>query len=860
MNHLSTKRLLCASVFTWIFALGGHANSLQAQNITDSFNYTVDTPISNYSGWSVPVGSAVVSSQYAHTSRSLRLAGGLQTEARRELGGAGSAAVLFVDLWIRPVVYDGTFETGIAVDGSLIGFTKEGATGKVMISHGATAEGAENWVDSGHRFWMNRDGCTASDWLRISIRQDSVNGYWDLYVNGKMFVGNIAFKDRGVDPGSLVLLGGGLPADVYVDDVKIWTSNPIFTDSDKDGMDNAFETANSFDTSIDDRDSPSAEPDTTRIQYYLNATHDWFVGQWAASTADTDEDGMPDSWELFFGLNPNSAADGPLDADGDGVSNAQEYLLGTSPVGNYEVKNIGAVMSAYGPYGKNFVPSGINNLGDIIGYYQDTTPGTGGLRYVVLSPSGSISVVFTKPSGTVPSGLLSINDMGLVVGYYAPLTPNNAPMFWWDGEELHGIEIPQTFNQTTTTPLASVDYSPGDWIYYFNWFEDTPIFNTLTNEYEGNYLLEDPATMFNTYDYLHYDVSLIDNETLTFNSSFVGLSNYGGIIGTYSSDYSHIADISDYLSDYVSYSSRYHRISSGIYSVQIPADDSTATSTQIAQNTWSGTAYSPVDVSCLGAILGTAKSYSDATLLTSGAYLESAEGVKTLLEHPDDLPLTPLKINRAGHALLKVTGSSPTVFGLAREGAWVPLNYTFPSGVNFVPVGVDDNDVVVGNSTGQGFGPALLSERGIVRLTNLVPEGSGWRFYQGSIVGVSDSGLILGTAPMLGQSGSRCFMMWRDDDQDDDGLPDDWERLIMAADLSGLLTSILAVLPGADADGDGLSNLDEYLAGTLAYQADSDNDGISDGQEVAEGTDPLDGESNSLVLVGLRVFTPLSLP
>ncbi|MFW9870450.1 MAG: hypothetical protein ACFFEL_12565, partial [Candidatus Thorarchaeota archaeon] len=44
-----------------------------------------------------------------------------------------------------------------------------------------------------------------------------------------------------------------------------------------------------------------------------------------------DNDGMPDSWEMLYGLDMNNPADAQQDKDGDTLTNLEEYLLGTNP-------------------------------------------------------------------------------------------------------------------------------------------------------------------------------------------------------------------------------------------------------------------------------------------------------------------------------------------------------------------------------------------------------------------------------------------------------------------------------------------------------------------------------------------------
>ena len=47
--------------------------------------------------------------------------------------------------------------------------------------------------------------------------------------------------------------------------------------------------------------------------------------------ADADKDGMPDTWEKQYGLNPNDPADAAKDLNGDGYTNIEKFLNGLDP-------------------------------------------------------------------------------------------------------------------------------------------------------------------------------------------------------------------------------------------------------------------------------------------------------------------------------------------------------------------------------------------------------------------------------------------------------------------------------------------------------------------------------------------------
>ena len=105
------------------------------------------------------------------------------------------------------------------------------------------------------------------------------------------------------------------------DEVQIYLTDPLSADTDGDTLSD-FDEVVTYGTNplLADTDDDGQSDDEELITPGMDPL-----------VADTDGDGMDDGWELLNGLDPQDTTDANADADGDGLSNAEEFTAGSDP-------------------------------------------------------------------------------------------------------------------------------------------------------------------------------------------------------------------------------------------------------------------------------------------------------------------------------------------------------------------------------------------------------------------------------------------------------------------------------------------------------------------------------------------------
>jgi YD repeat-containing protein len=134
---------------------------------------------------------------------------------------------------------------------------------------------------------------------------------------------------------------------------------------------------------------------------------------YAGGGADADADGMPDEFEVQFGLDPSSPSDAAADADGDGRVNLEEYRDGTHPAGGY------ARYLAEGATGPIF--DQVVALAN-----PSNAPATALLRFLRVGAPPLTHVVSVPPTGR---GSVRVNEVpGMAVAEFSTVVESDLPL------------------------------------------------------------------------------------------------------------------------------------------------------------------------------------------------------------------------------------------------------------------------------------------------------------------------------------------------------------------------------------------------------------------------------------------------
>ena len=278
MNHL-TKNILAIFVnFAFI------ANQLLAQLPPETFDSLVWVPYQAVGqgaqpGWQLSSGNAQVSgpSDGFNGGQALRLPVNPveRTKLTRAITWNVNEKTAFIDFRIKPAADPTGSYSSFSVNGTQLAFQVPAGSerGEIWVLNGADGPATPNanptqWIKTAGSFAIS--GTSATEYFRITLRQDYSRNLWDLFVGGKLVAVNLAFDGRSANLTSIDFYGSQI-GDTLVDDLSAQIGNMLFIDSDKDGLPDDWEIANGSNPLLYDREAINPLTGKSFLDTYLDS-------------------------------------------------------------------------------------------------------------------------------------------------------------------------------------------------------------------------------------------------------------------------------------------------------------------------------------------------------------------------------------------------------------------------------------------------------------------------------------------------------------------------------------------------------------------------------------------------------------
>ena len=250
-------------------------------------------------GWLVVAGAAEITpTTAAQGTQSVVLnAGAVAARVDQEFApGETNPSSVFIDFFAKPVAGDDpSTATTIDVGAAQVAFVRDGDSGFYRVLDG-DGLGAGVWRTTAKEIAVMSNGATNA-WQRITLAVHYTTKTWDLYVAGAPIAANLGFRDDTATRLIAVAITGHVDASARFDALYVGAVNPLFNDTNSDGIDDAWETGHGFSLASANRNLDPDDDGLTNFEEYMLGSD--------PTDADTDGDGLDDRLEMTLGTNPS---------------------------------------------------------------------------------------------------------------------------------------------------------------------------------------------------------------------------------------------------------------------------------------------------------------------------------------------------------------------------------------------------------------------------------------------------------------------------------------------------------------------------------------------------------------------------